>query len=109
VLESKLRRFPSVPSVFWTWRPKRRGNELHTRAEITAARRAIHQAGLLFGIRQEGIDYDVIPDELAAELRAALGIELRTDAYRELFKFHKLRTKANLTDVLERAGVAFQV
>ncbi len=95
VLEAKLRRFPKT------------GNELHTRGEITGARRALHQAGLLFAIRQEGTDYDVVPDELAAELRAALGIELRIDAYRELFKFHKLRTKANLTDVLERAGVAF--
>jgi hypothetical protein len=77
VLEAKLRRFPKT------------GNELHTRAEITAARRALHNAGLLFCIRQDGVDYDVIPDELATELRAALGIELRTDAYRELFKFHR--------------------
>jgi hypothetical protein len=95
VLEAKLRRFPKT------------GNELHTRAEITAARRALHNAGLLFCIRQEGIDYDVIPDELATELRAALAIELRTDAYRELLKFHKLRTKAHLTDILERANTAF--
>ena len=107
VLEAKLRRFPSVPRAFRGWRPKRRGNELHTRAEITAARRALHNAGLLFCIRQDGVDYDVIPDELAAELRAALGIELRTDAYRELFKFHKVRTKAHLTEVLERHGTAF--
>ena len=95
VLEAKLRRFPKT------------GNELHTRAEITAARRALHNAGLLFCIRQDGVDYDVIPDELATELRAALGIELRTDAYRELFKFHKVRTKAHLTEVLERHGTAF--
>jgi hypothetical protein len=95
VLEAKLRRFPKT------------GNELHTRAEVTAARRALHNAGLLFCIRQDGVDYDVIPDELAAELRAALGIELRTDAYRELFKFHKVRTKAHLAEVLERHGTAF--
>lgn len=96
VLEAKLRRFPKS------------GNELHTRAEINLARRGIQQSGLLFGVRQEdGKDYDVIPDELAAELRAALGIELRTDAYRELFKFHKVRTKAHLTDVLERHDVPF--
>lgn len=96
VLEAKLRRFPKT------------GNELHTRAEISAARRGIQQAGLLFGIRQEdGKDYDVIPDELAAELRATLRLELRTDAYRELFKFHKVRTKAHLTDVLERHDIPF--
>jgi hypothetical protein len=34
-------------------------------------------------------------------------MELRADAYRELLKFHKLRTKAHLTDVLERNGTAF--
>jgi hypothetical protein len=95
VLEAKLRRFPKT------------GNELHTRVEITAARRGLHQAGLLFAIRQDGTDFDVIPDELATELRAALNIELRTDAYRELLRFWKVRTKAHLTEVLERAGIAF--
>jgi hypothetical protein len=95
VLEAKMRRFP------------KNGNELHTRGEISSTRRGLQQAGLLFCIRQDGTDYDVIPDELAAELRRVLGIELRSDAYRELFKFHKLRTKAHLTDVLERAGVAY--
>ncbi|MGC4094504.1 MAG: hypothetical protein QM756_42640 [Polyangiaceae bacterium] len=95
VLEAKLRRFPKS------------GNELHTRSEITAARRSLHQSGLLFAIRQEGADYDLIPDELAAELRVTLGLELRTDAYRELLKFWKVRTKAHLTDVLERHNVAF--
>jgi hypothetical protein len=95
VLEAKLRRFPKT------------GNELHTRVEITAARHGLHQAGLLFAIRQDGTDFDVIPDELATELRAALNIELRTDAYRELLRFWKVRTKAHLTEVLERAGIAF--
>ncbi|MFZ5890275.1 MAG: hypothetical protein ACOY0T_04330 [Myxococcota bacterium] len=95
ILEAKLRRFPKT------------GNELHSRAEITAARRGFHQAGLLFAVRQDGVDYDLIPDELASELRAALGIELRLDAYRELFKFWKVRTKAHLTDVLERHNVPF--
>jgi len=96
VLEAKLRRFPKT------------GNELHTRAEINAARRGLQQEGLLFAIRQEdGQDYDVIPTELANEIRAALEIELRSDAYRELLKFWKVRTKAHLTDVLERQGVSF--
>lgn len=96
VLEAKLRRFPKT------------GNELHSRVEITAARRGLPQEGLLFAIRQEdGQDYDVIPTELANEIRIALGIELRTDAYRELLKFHKVRAKAHLTDVLERQGVSY--
>ena len=47
------------------------------------------------------------PTELANELRAALRIELRADAYRELLKFHKVRTKAHLSDILERQGVRF--
>lgn len=96
VLEAKLRRFPKT------------GNELHTRAEINTARRTLQQEGLLFCIRQEdGQDYDVIPAELAAEIRAALDIELRSDAYRELLKFWKVRTKAHLCDILERQGVSF--
>jgi len=96
VLEAKLKKFPKP------------GNELHTRAEITPVRRALQQAGLLFAIRQgNGEDYDVIPEELTAEIGGILGLELRSDAYRELLKFHKLRRKAHLTDILERAGVPF--
>jgi hypothetical protein len=96
VFEAKLRRFPKP------------GNELHTRTEINAVRRSLQQSGLLFAIRQgNGTDYDVIPEELASELRAVLALELRVDAYRELLKFHKLRTKAHLTDILERGGVPF--
>jgi hypothetical protein len=96
ILEAKLRRFPKT------------GNELHTRAEINAARRGLHQSGLLFSIRQEdGRDYDVIPSELAVELRRALRLEIRSEAYREMFKFWKVRTKAHLTEVLEKNNVPF--
>jgi hypothetical protein len=95
VLEAKLKKYPKP------------GNEVHTRTEINAARRNLQQSGLLFAIRQDGTDYDAIPEELAAELRSILGMELRTDAYQELMKFHKLRTKAHLTDILERNGVVF--
>lgn len=96
VLEAKLRRFPKP------------GNELHTRTEINAVRRTLQQSGLLFAIRQgNGTDYDVIPEELASELRTVLALELRVDAYRELLKFHRLRTKAHLTDILERGAVPF--
>lgn len=95
ILEAKLRKYPKP------------GNELHTRTEISAARRQLQQAGLLFAIRQDGIDYDVLPEELAAELRRILGMELRIEAYQELMRFHKLRTKAHLTDILERSGVVF--
>jgi hypothetical protein len=94
VLEAKLKKFPKP------------GNEIHTRSEINAARRSLQQAGLLFAIRQEdGTDYDVIPEELAAELRTLLALELRTDAYQEMLKFHKLRRKAHLTDILDRSNI----
>jgi hypothetical protein len=96
VLEAKLKKYPKP------------GNELHTRTEINTVRRSLQQAGLVFAIRQDdGIDYDVVPEELVAELRSILGIELRADAYLELFKFHKLRKKAHLTDILERSSVTF--
>lgn len=95
VLEAKLLRFP------------KKGNELHSRAEVASARRSLQQSGLLFTVRLEGVDYDVVPEEIATQVRAVLNIELRSEAYRELLKFWKVRTRAHLTDVLERAGVAF--
>src|SRR5262249_2228479 len=96
VLEAKLTKYPKP------------GNELHTRTEINTVRRSLQQAGLMFAIRQDdGNDYDIIPEELVMELRSILGLELRADAYRELLKFHKLRKKAHLTDILERSNVTF--
>ena len=96
LLEARLGRYPKM------------SNELHTRSEISDVRRYLQSMGLLFAIRQDdGLNVDLIPDELAWVMRRIRGLELRTDSYRELMISKRLRRKPHLTDVLTRSGVAF--
>ena len=96
LLEAKLGKYP------------KESNELHGRSEINEVRRFLQGSGLLFAIRQDdGVDWDVIPEELASLLRNILGIELRTDSYREMMTYRPLRRKSRLIDVLSRSGVEF--
>ena len=95
-MEAKLGRFP------------KNSNELHNRTEINKVRQYLHGMGLLFAIRQEdGVDADVIPEEIAAPLRGILGLEIRSESYRELLAYRPLRRKAHLTEILERCEVEF--
>ena len=96
VLEAKLGKYPKP------W------NEVHSRTDINQARRSLQSHGLLFPFRQEdGTDVDVIPQEIAQVIREYEGVEIRTEAYLELFAFWKFRRKSHLRDILEQAGVPF--
>ena len=64
--------------------------------------------GLLFAVRQDDeVDLDVIPEELASVLRNILGLELRTESYRQLMEFNLMKRKPHLTQVLSRDGIEF--
>jgi hypothetical protein len=99
LLEAKLGKYPKP------------GNESHTRGEINQARRSLQSMGLLsmgllFPLRDEnGEDIDLVPTEIAEEVRAQLGIEIRSEAYQALLSFWKVRLKANLKTVLDQADV----
>ena len=96
LIESKLGKYP------------KRSNELHTRTEISAARKRLQSIGLLFSIRRDDdVAVDIIPDELARVMRKILKIELRLDSYRALMEHRPLRRKAHLASVLERSGVEY--
>jgi hypothetical protein len=96
LLESQLGKFPKPD------------NELHGRGEIHHARRLLQSQGLLFSIRRDdGIDIDVIPDELASIMRCCFQIELREESYRAIFKHRPLRRKNHLQEVLDKNGVEY--
>ena len=96
LMEAKLGKYP------------KKSNELHTRAEITEARRYLQSLGLLFAIRRDDeVDTDLVPEELAAIMRNLLGLEIRTDSYHFMMNYRPLRRKAHLTEVLSKAGVEF--
>ena len=94
LLEAKLGRYPKL------------ANALHTRSEINDVRRHLHSLGLLFSVRQDdGIDLDVIPEELAAILRQLFDIEMRAESYSQLMSYRSLHRKEHLTEVLRNCHV----
>lgn len=96
IIEAKLGKFPKPANV------------LHSRSEVNDVRRHLQAHGLLFAAQQDdGVDIDVVPEELAAVLRRILQIEMRKDSYRQLMSYRPLRRKEHLTDVLERHGVQY--
>jgi hypothetical protein len=95
-IEAKLSKYPKPD------------NELHTRGEIEKVRRYLQGVGLLFTIRDpEGVDYDVIPDELAILTRRIVGVEIRRASYRTMLRSKPLRSKKHLQEILSKNGVEF--
>ena len=96
LLEAKLSKYP------------KESNSQHTRSEINEVRRYLQGLGLLMEVRQEdGPSFDIIPEELAAKIRKILGLELRSDSYKDLMSYSRLRRKAHLTEVLTRNEIDF--
>lgn len=93
IIEARLGKFPK-PS-----------NTLHTRDEIEGVRRLLQTNGLLFAVRDDNVDFDVIPDELALAIRQVLGIEIREYGYGELLKYKTVRNKAYIKDTLNKVGI----
>lgn len=89
ILEAKLGKYPKP------------NNELHTKSDIRDVRRNLITLGLLFTIRDDrGMQYDIIPDELAEVLREILKKEMRKDGYRIMLDYKRLLKKALLQKIL---------
>ena len=96
LLEAKLGKYP---------KPE---NELHTRSEIADVRRRLQAAGLLFPVRlEDGTDVDVVPQELAHVIRSINGTEIRTEPYRQLLQYRRIRRKDHLSEVLTRNEIPY--
>jgi len=96
ILEAHLGRYP------------RPNNEVHNRVHVADVRKRLQEVGLLLPIcGDDGVDRDVIPEEIATSLRLTLGVDLRRDAYLELLDQPALRKKSHLIEVLETHQVTF--
>jgi len=97
IIEAKLGKFPKSD------------NQLHTRGEIDDARRFLQYKGILFSIRDgNGVDFDVIPEEIALALRTIFGLELRRHGYQELIRSKFVRSKGHLTETLTKCGIELE-
>lgn len=93
-IEAKLGKFPAS------------GNVLHTRSEIEEVRRALQSNGLLFSIRDtSGLDFDIIPEEVAVVLKEVLEVHIRNYGYRQMLKHKMVRSKSYLLDILSKVGI----
>lgn len=92
MLEAKSSRYPNI------------GNVLHTRCDIDKVRKVLQASGILFYIKNsDGVNCDVIPDEIAFGLRAYYGIELKKHAYIKLIAYvTKITKKQYLIDIINK-------
>lgn len=88
-IEAKLGKFPAP------------GNTLHSRSEIEEARRALQSNGLLFSIRDSGgVDFDIVPEEVADVVKEVMGMHIRNYGYRQMLKHKMVRSKDYLMNAL---------
>jgi hypothetical protein len=96
IIEAQLGFFPKVR------------NEIHLLSEIKDCRVRLQSAGLLLCFRTaDGIDFDVIPDEIAGTLRSVWGIQVRNHGYDALLQDKRVKSKPYLMTILEKAGVGY--
>ena len=91
-LEAKADRYPT------------KGNASHTRSDIEAVRKALQSAGLLFFVKNaDGYSCDIIPEEIAFEIRKYYGIEIKKYGYAQIIEYvTKVGKKQYLLDMIDR-------
>lgn len=96
ILEAQLGNFPKKKNI------------LHTNDEINLVRRELQKQGLIFLVRDsDGIDYDVIPRELALVIRDIYDIEMKKQGYERLLSNKRFRTKGYLEDIIKKSGLNY--
>jgi hypothetical protein len=97
VIETRLNRFPKEKRA------------LHTSEDFDEVRRELQVRGLLFEIRdEEGVDIDIIPEEIAHSLRQVWDLELREENYTQLLKSKYVKNKDYIFGIIEKSGIQFE-
>lgn len=94
MLEAKSGRFPQSENV------------LHTLDDIEVARKALQSKGLLMAIKNsDGVMCDIIPNDIAKEIRKYYNIEIRLYGYDKLIDYVIKKTKKQyLIDIVNKAS-----
>lgn len=95
-IEAVLNRFPKEEKV------------LHSIDELISVRKELLRNGLIVIIKDaDGQDVDVIPEEIAFQLRKKWNVELRSSGYKELLSNKNIKTKDYLLEVIEKSDLPF--
>lgn len=95
ILEAKSGRFPNFE------------NALHSFDDIDAARKVLQTKGLLMAVRDsDGVLCDIIPDDIAAQIRKYYNIEMRSYGYEKMLDAVVKKTnKQYLLDIVNKASL----
>lgn len=98
ILEAKSGRFPNPENV------------LHSFDDIDVARRTLQAKGLLMCIKNaDGVMCDMIPDDIASEIRKYYNIEIRSYGYEKLVDYVIKKTKKQyLIDIVTKASKHYE-
>ena len=98
ILEAKSGRFPNFANV------------LHTFDDIDTARKALQTKGLLVSIKNaDGVMCDMIPSDIANEIRKYYDIEIRSYGYEKLIDYVVKKTnKQYLLDIVKKASAYYK-
>lgn len=95
ILEAQIGRFPT------------KGNVLHTKDDISIVRRLLQTKGIIISIRDSnGVDYDIIPEEIATTLRKIYNVDIKESSFRKLLESKYVKSKTYLTDILTKGNIA---
>jgi hypothetical protein len=94
VLESKLGKFPKKKNI------------IHNNDEIESVKRELQRMGILFKIRDnDGLDFEIIPEETVETLRMIYDVEIKKQGYIQLLNDKRVRTKEYMLDIITRSGI----
>ncbi len=94
ILEAKSGRFPMQE------------NALHSFDDIDAARKVLQTKGLLMAVKNsDGVICDIIPDDIAMQIRKYYNIEMRSYGYEKMIDYVAKKTnKQYLLDIVNKAS-----
>jgi len=99
ILEARSGRFPNF------------GNTLHSFDDIEATRRILQSKGLIVCVKNsDGVMCDMIPVDIAKEIRKYFGVEIRSYGYEKLLEYVVKKTnKQYLIDIVKKASVNYNM
>lgn len=94
IIEAKINHYPTI------------SNLLHTKDEISEIRRLLQQKGLIFPVRDNnGVNYDVIPSEIALAIRKYYSIDIKNYGFLQLLSSKYVKGKKYLSNILKKANI----